>query len=353
MAITSGSKYTAFAPASVANIGPCYDIMGYCLSHVGDYAELTITDRPGEIEFEGVEGPYASSLKDVPASKNAAYTVARTLVANYAKGFAKKHGIAITLHKYLPICSGLGSSAASGVAVGAILKYLFHVPIESAENRREFLERLSVSEGETAHARHLDNVAPSFLGGFTLHYDQEIVKVGNPQFYSVIVKPRTAAVETLKARTALTKYLERNYLREGLPERSLEISKLCSDQAARAARMALAICTKDVGAIGDVLSDNPLLEGARKGKIPKFNQIKTAARESGALGCSISGSGPSVVAICNDSSHAKRIRDAMRAVAGEDSLWLISPINQTGAGIITLSIPEHAAEGKSYHNFWS
>ena len=124
-----------------------------------------------------------------------------------------------------------------------------------------------------------------------------------------------------------------------------------TSQSAKAAKMIYATMSGNIADIGKILNTNPVLETARSSLIHGFADIKAAALDSGAYGCTIAGSGPAIIAITDDLHNAFIIRDSMlQATSNNDSKWLISPLGKKGAREIE-SIEDYTISSMHYHNF--
>lgn len=345
-----GQKVISFAPASVANVGPCYDIMGYCLDYLGDFAEAKITNDVGKLRWIGMEGPGKQSLEGIKKEYNAAYAVAKIIWEKYWKKKKCPFGIELILHKYMPVSSGLGSSAASGVAAGKLLLEVLDLKL----SLEEVCKLLVVSEKVTANAPHLDNVIPSFAGGFFLLTSSSVRHVGTiDKLISVVVTPNLE-IPTSLARQKIHQYIIETYINtSNTKSASIGLIELIKKQSALAAQVIMAVEENNPKALGETMNNNDFLENARSPLIPNFQKVKENAKKAGAYGCSIAGAGPSVVAITSSIKKGYVIRDAMiNAFSKIKCNWLISPINNVGARIITSSIENEIRKGLNYHNFY-
>ena len=114
--INHSKTFYAFAPASVGNFGPFYDVAGFCLQHLGDIVEARQNKSSNEARLISIQGPYAKELNSTGISleENNVQQVANWIWRNHATSATP--GLDLILHKYLPLNSGLGSSSASCVA---------------------------------------------------------------------------------------------------------------------------------------------------------------------------------------------------------------------------------------------
>jgi homoserine kinase len=219
----------------------------------------------------------------------------------------------------MPLASGLGSSGASSAAGAVAANELLGRPL----NQRDLL--LSAMEGERAASGtpHADNVAPSVLGGIVLvrSYDPfEVLSLPVPAELRVVVVHPHCKVSTAEARTLVK---NRGYSLDHIVPNLGNIAALV-----------LALCNSDLALLGRSIDDR-LIEPLRATLIPGFSAVKDAALSSGALGCSIAGSGPSVFAFTVDDKTAARIGSAMQAAfksaAQLDSDLYSGKVNPIGA----------------------
>jgi homoserine kinase len=300
---------TAFAPATVANLGPGFDILGLALAAPGD----TVIARPARrrgVRIVSIEGDGGSLSAD--AARNTA-GIAATLTLERAGVDA---GVELELKKGLPIGSGLGSSAASAAAAAFAVNVLVGSPLRRAELVGPCLEAEAAVAG-----RHADNVAPALLGGLVLIRSLEpldIVRVPVPPGLAVAVVTPRHVVDTRSARAALP--------------REVPLEKMVRNTA-NAAALTSACFSGDLALLARSLEDD-VVTPARAHLIPGCAEVIAAALAAGALGSSISGSGPSIFALC----HSERIAaEAARAMgeafrrAGLESSTLHSPADCPGA----------------------
>lgn len=222
----------------------------------------------------------------------------------------------------MPLASGLGSSAASSVAGAMAVNELFGAPL----SRRELLAHAVAGERVAAGAPHADNAAPSLLGGFVLirSYDPlDSIDLPVPEPLRVVVVHPHCRVSTAKARALLR-------------GRGFVIEHAVANLGNLGALVA-GLFRGDLELIGRSIEDR-MVEPLRAALIPGYPQVKTAARRAGALGCSISGSGPSVFAFADSDDAAARVgaamRDAFREAAGLDADTFVGPVNTVGAHLL-------------------
>ena len=318
------TRVRVFAPASVSNLGPGFDVIGLALDHPGDTVEVERSDDPG-VEIARVSGDGGVLSRDPTlnvAGVVAASVLARlreTAVAPSARRVPR--GIRLWLHKGMPLASGLGSSAASSVAAAVAVNELCGQPLSRLELLASTLEGERVASGSP----HADNAAPSLLGGIVLirSYDPlDVLELPVPAGLWVAVVHPHCSVKTAEARALIA-------------ERRFRIEQ-CVANLGNMGALVSALYRADLKLLGRSIEDR-LVEPIRARLIPGFAEVKAAAREAGALGCSISGSGPSVFALADDEARATEVSDAMReafrtAVALEADTY-VGRVNPAGATV--------------------
>ena len=315
---------TAFAPATVANVAVGFDVLGFPVEGVGDTVTVErIWPTPGtppKVSIAGIEGV----VSDLPldASRNTAGIVLQQLIQKLALPF----GFMLTIAKGIPLSSGMGGSAASSIAALVAANTLLEHPLACDDLLGFALAGEELASG-TAHG---DNVAPCLFGGLTILRSVnpvDVVKVPlrSPLFVALVHPHRE--LDTRTSRGALPVELPlKDYV----------------SQSSRLAAFMVACCTGDFALMSRSLED-VLVEPRRARLIPAFGAVKHAALRAGALGCSISGSGPSVFALCRTPTDAAKAGAAMAATweaAGVDSDVWVSALSQEGARII-------AADGRT------
>jgi len=302
-----------FAPASIANLGPGFDCLGAALEGLGDIIEARRAEAPGVV-ITAMTGE-AGSIPIDPA-KNCAGRAAEAVISHLRGKAAKVTGIEMRLHKGLPQGSGLGSSAASAVG-GAVAA---HLVLDSKLGSNSLLEAALEGEYVASGARHADNLAASLLGGITIvrsHAPLDVVRLEGPSTLRfVVVLP---AME-----------LETRYARSVLPD-TVPLRDAVSNWANVAAFIA-GVTKGNVADIGRAIVDT-IVEPARARLIPGFADVKKAALEAGAHGCSISGAGPSVFAVTTPDA-GERVALAMHAAFqrhGIGSRHFVCPPDNRGA----------------------
>ena len=308
-------RLRVFAPATIANIGPGFDVLGLALCSPGDVLEVELADVPG-VEIVEITGDGGRLTRD--PMKNVASRAAIDLLRRAGSA----HGLRLWLHKQMPLASGLGSSGASSAAGAFAANEILGRPFST----RDVV--LSAIEGECAASGtpHADNVAPSVMGGFVLVRSGEpfdIVQLPVPDELRVIVVHPHCQVSTAAARRLVK-------------ERTYGLDVIVSNIGNVAALVA-ALYVGDLQLLGRSIDDR-IIEPLRATLIPGFDEVKNAALDAGALGCSIAGSGPSVFAFADDDADAQRIGAAMqaafRSAARLDSDLFWGKVSTEGARVI-------------------
>ena len=316
--MTKYKSVTAFAPASVANVGCGYDIMGYAVDGIGD--KVTISLNPDADNSKVILTGEYGHLTPTERIKNTAGVAVEAFLSAIGKSGIS---LEITLEKNMPLGSGMGSSASSSAAAVFAINYLLENPLSTIELIPFAMEGERIACG-TAHA---DNVAPALLGGFTLirsYKPLDIISVKCPDdLYSAIVHPQII-LNTSDARRVLKK------------EVSYENAII---QSANTAGFMVALIKGDYELMKRSMSDL-LAEPYRMQLIPGFDAIKNAAMDAGAIGCGISGSGPSVFALCKGENTAKQVAQIIQegfTKIGLHNEGYVSKANAEGTRIVEMS----------------
>jgi len=280
---------TAFAPASVANVGCGFDVMGYAVEGIGD--KVTITLNPDADTSVVIRQGAYGNLTPALRNKNTAGVAVNAYLEAVDNSDLK---LEIILEKNMPLGSGMGSSASSSAAAVYAINELLGKPLSTADLIPFAMEGERIACG-TAHA---DNVAPALLGGFTLirsYNPLDIIPVRCPDdLYSAIIHPHIE-LNTSDARRVLKN----------------EVSfQNAISQSANTAGFMVALIRGDYDLLKRSMSDL-LAEPYRTQLIPGFDAVKNAAMGAGAVGCGISGSGPSVFALCQGEDQARQVADAI------------------------------------------
>ena len=308
------NEVTAFAPASVSNVSSGFDIMGFALRGAGDTVTAYLSDRPG-VRIRSITG-MSSGLPMDPAANTACPPVAALLGT-----CGEARGIELHIHKGIPVGGGIGSSAASAVAAVVAADALLGTHLPQDELLALAVEGEKIASG----AIHVDNLAPSLLGGFILvrGYDPlDVVRLHiAPCFWCAVVSP-DVVIRTEEARKILPA--------------AFSLHDLVA-QTGNAAGLVAGLISGDGALVGRSLVD-VVAEPVRRHLIPAFDGMKGAALGSGALGCGISGSGPSIFALAASEAAADAAARAMARVfdkAGHHAVTFVSPVGASGAAVIS------------------
>ena len=300
-----------FAPATVANVSCGFDSLGFAVDTIGDEMTFTKTSEKG-VKITNITGA------DLPydLDKNAASAVIKKILLDAKADF----GIALTIHKGFSPGSGLGSSAASaaGAAFG-VNQFL-----ADKYSNLELTKFAMFGEEVACGSAIADNVAAAIYGGFVLvrsYEPLEIIKLPVPEALRVVAIHPQIAIKTKDAREVLPK----------------EIAlKNAVTQWANVGGLVSGLFTNNYELISNSLVD-VIVEPFRKGLIPFFDEVKTNALNAGALGAGISGSGPTIFALCKGEKSAKDVYKAIESTYKETGIgfeMFISKINQQGMKII-------------------
>ena len=308
---------TAFAPASIGNVAVGFDMLGLALEGAGDRvsARRTGNERVTLLEVRGLDGelhPYLSTN----AESNTASIAAQAFWDHHGD----TGGVELKVHKGVPLQSGMGSSAASAVAAVVAANGLLDEPLPVDALLPYALDGERFASG----GLHADNVAPSLLGGLVLCPQvllPQVIDLPAPAGISAALIHPDLQVNTAHARRKLTKSCS---------------TKLWLEQQGLLAGFVTACHTGDIDLLGRTLRD-VIIEPQRKDNVPCFDVVKASAERGGALGCSLSGSGPSIFALCR-TPDARNVASAMEQACRSQGIgcesW-VSPMNAPGARIET------------------
>jgi homoserine kinase len=303
---------SAFAPASVGNVAIGFDILGFSVGAIGDRATVRRIGEP-EVRVKAIRGVVA----DLPmeAAKN---TAGRALQA-MREALALPFGLELELDKGIPLASGLGGSAASAVAAVVAANAVLPQPCSKLELLKFAMQGEAVASGSL----HVDNIAPSLYGGLvlTVGIDQPRVKqIPVPAVVRAVIVHPHMFLSTRQARAIL--------------KGSVEMKDFVW-QTANLAGFISGCYTDDIDMLRESFED-VVIEPQRAALIPGFGEVRRAAISAGALGCSISGAGPTMFAWCLE-SHALAVREAMVVEFSHHGLasdhWT-TPIEALGARVI-------------------
>ena len=263
------SKVTIKAPSSTANLGPGFDVFGLAVDAF--YDEITLTKTRNGITIVTDD--------DIPTNPQS--NTAGLVVKNMKKRFKVKGGIEIKIKKGVPAGFGMGSSAASAAAAAVAFDKLFGLKLEG----NSLVEFAGYGEKASAGSVHYDNVAASVLGGFVIVRTNplDVIRVEPPTNLRMCV-----AIPKLKVPKKKTKVS-----RSVIPKKIKLTDSIVN--LSNASAIVAGFMGKDPVLIGDSIKD-VIVEPARQHMIPGFVKVKQNALKAGALGVTISGAGPSVIA---------------------------------------------------------
>ena len=303
----------ASAPATVANVSCGFDIFGFAVEAPADEVEITLTSSPGVV-IQDIVGDGGRLPRE--AWKN----TAGVGVEAYLKKIGSNTGARIILYKNLALGSGMGSSAASSVAALVAINQLH----DNILTREELLPFAMEAERIACGSAHADNVAPSLLGGFVL------IRGYDPLDVATIPTPDDLFCTLVHPHLELKTEDSRRVLKPTIPIRD------AITQWGNIAGLVVGLMKPDYGLIARSLHD-VVAEPIRSVLIPGFDVIKEKAVREGALGCGISGSGPTIFSLCRDRATAERVGSCIREEFDTFNLKsdvFVSRVNREGAKII-------------------
>lgn len=274
-----------FSPATVANVSCGFDVLGFCLDTIGDEMIVRKTDKKGIhiTKIVGYDLPYESDKNVAGVSAMALYEAVQP-----------EFGFEIEIYKNIKPGSGVGSSSASAAGSVVGINELLGKPFTNLE----LVKFAMKGEALASQSEHADNIAPVIYGGFTLVKSMsplEILELPSPEeLYAVILHPQIE-IKTAEARALLPKDIP---------------LKNAITQWSNVGSLVHALHTSDYELISRSLND-VIVEPHRSALIPHFKEVKHAAIGGGALGCGISGSGPSIFSLCQGLANAKAVSKAI------------------------------------------
>jgi homoserine kinase len=304
---------TAFAPATVSNVACGFDVLGFALDSPGD--EVTARFAGTGVSIDEIVGDGGRLPRD--AARNTAGVAAQALLTR----LGERRGVALTIRKGLPLSSGLGGSAASAVAAAVAVDGL----LRAATPPDVLMACAFEGERVGAGSAHGDNIGPAVYGGFVLVRSAnppDVIRLPVPNGLTAVVVHPDLEIETAKARALLGDMVP---LHDAI------------QQWANLGAFVDALHRGDFALIARSLQDT-IAEPRRAPLVPGLAAIKKAAADAGALGSSLSGSGPSLFALCQDAAIARRVAAAMtdavnRAIGGETQTY-VSAISPRGARLL-------------------
>ena len=306
----SSDKATVLAPATIANVGPGFDVFGLALDQPFDLVMVERRQDEG-VGLRKVEGLGERQVSLDPKRNTA--TVAAAKVLELAKA---DFGVDVEIKKGVRPCSGMGSSGASAAGGAFAANLLLERPLP--------MEALLVcaAKGEEASSGtlHADNVSPSLLGGFTIirsYEPLEVVRVTPPRNLGVVASLPDIMVHTKEAR--------------GILPRQVDLAKMVF-HVGHASSLAVAMARGDLGLIARSLKDQ-VIEPVRAPLVPHLKAAEEAALKAGALASFLGGSGPCVASLFDkDTADGKAISEAVSEVYDDHGIGCSSWITGWGEG---------------------
>ena len=324
------STCRAFAPATVANLACGFDVLGLALERPGDTVEASLTSASSShaaVQIATIEGDEGRLPRQ--AERNSAGAAVKALLKRHPSSDA----ITLKLWKRLPIASGLGGSAASAVAAVVAVKELLGLDISEDELLAFALE----GERAVSGSAHADNVAACFSGGLVLVRASSDGRPAPPpnklEKLSVIrlPVPDGLSVAVVRPHIELSTKESRALLGEAIPLTA------AVQQWGNLGAFIAGLHQSNWAWIRSSLVDH-VAEPQRAGRVPGFHKVQEAALSAGALGSSLSGSGPSIFALCESFERAEQVASEMSATlkrsSSLDSDRYVSPVATRGAHVL-------------------
>ena len=300
-----------FSPATVANVACGFDVLGFCLDTIGDEMVIRKTEEKGIriTKIEGYDLPFEAENNVAGVSALAMYNALKP-----------DCGFEIEIYKKIKPGSGIGSSSASAAGSVFGMNALLGYPL----NKTELTNFAMKGEALASKCEHADNLAPAIFGGFTLVKSAsplQILELPTPlDVFATLIHPQIE-IKTSESRAILPK--------------DIPLSNAIA-QWANVGSLVHALHTSDYALIKESLID-VVIEPYRKQLIPHFDDVKKAALEAGALGCAISGSGPSIFMLSKSEATAKAVENAIRQVYSTTDIQFetyVSKINVEGIRVL-------------------
>lgn len=292
-------------------MGPGLDILGCAITGAGDSVEARLDgpagvwiEEPGHAELPRDANRHASGLAALEVLRLAGDTTS---------------GVTLRIEKGLPLAGGQGGSAASAVAGALATNALIGRPLDDRS-----LVRAALAAEERVAGRHVDNIAPCLFGGILLIRKVEpleFVRIPTPRWLRVVLARPDLALTTQRTRQVLPDAIDR---------------ATALAQATAVATMIAAFCMDDPALLRGAVEDR-IAEPARAPLIPAFADVKRAALAAGALGCSISGGGPSIFALADgDAAAHAALRAMLAAFAAKDirADGRVESVDERGARLV-------------------
>ena len=311
------TRVVASVPGGIGNLGPGLDVLGCAVAGLYDEVTAEWCDTPGVTLLDAGH----PELPSDPARHTSAIAAAAVLEIAQRRGVRPAApGIALTVRKALPLSGGQGGSAASAVAGAVAADALLGASLD-----RTALLLCCLTAEETVAGRHLDNIAPSLLGGIVLVRSIDpidVVQLPVPDGLHVVLAHPSQRLRTSDARGVLPAAVPR---------------AITVHQMAQVGAIVAACHANDLALLGRAIDDR-IAEPARAPLLPGFLEAKQAAMTAGALGASISGAGPTAFALAASEAVATRVAMAMREAyerAGVECSARVTHVDPNGAVVKT------------------
>ena len=316
------STVSVFAPASVANFGVGFDVLGAALDGPGDTVTARLSPTPG-VRVLAITGDGGRLPRD-PRRNTAAVAAAAVLAECGGGGRGRGRGIELSLEKGLPLSSGLGSSAASAAA-GALAAGL----LLGVTDRRDLLRAALMGEHAADGSWHGDNVFASLLGGIVLVPSSDPAAPLAP--VSLRVPPRLRLILVQPALELTTRRSR------AVVPKTISMSAHTA-HAGALARLVLALSSGDLAAAGSCLLADRLVDPSRLPLVPGGRAALDALLRAGAHGACLAGAGPALVALTEESADAVRMGKAAVAAwkrAGVPARARVHRLDRRGARLVS------------------
>ena len=303
---------TLRAPATIANLSCGFDVLGLCIKNPFDEIKIT-KNNDCNVVINIQDSPF-SDIPDNP-NQNTGGIPAQLIIDHFNLDF----GFNIDIKKGIPLCGGLGSSAATAAGVVYGINEILDKKLSFSNMIKYALE----GEKLSSDSPHADNIGPCIAGGLVLIRDTkslDLINIPIDNYYFAIIHP-DILIDTKSARKILPKKIDLDS---------------AIKQWGNVASLTYGFSSKNIDLIKKSMKDY-IIEPVRSKLIPDYDNIKNTALDNGAIGCSISGSGPSVFALCEDRKKAEKILISMEKVLLDNSIKYhsyVTSVNNQGIEIL-------------------
>lgn len=303
---------TLRAPATIANLSCGFDVLGLCIKNPFDEIKIT-KNNDCNVVINIQDSPF-SDIPDNP-NQNTGGIPAQLIIDHFNLDF----GFNIDIKKGIPLCGGLGSSAATAAGVVYGINEILDKKLSFSNMIKYALE----GEKLSSDSPHADNIGPCIAGGLVLIRDTkslDLINIPIDNYCFAIIHP-DILIDTKSARKILPKKIDLDS---------------AIKQWGNVASLTYGFSSKNIDLIRKSMKDY-IIEPVRSKLIPAYDSIKNIALDNGAIGCSISGSGPSVFALCEDRNKAEKILISMEKVLLDNSIKYhsyVTSVNNQGIEIL-------------------